>query len=203
MAITYQKAPEEGRQITCEKIKRVLEGFPNAYKGLKIDELTVADPDKMYSINLHSVTTNKLLSTAKLVGWRYIVMHDAEAVAEVPLIISSKDGKLSKRGGVFGNELAQATLQALRKAAELPQVKKENYECRYLVCSIMSFHAIWLHGKSDDIIIPLPPTYGRIDAYQPYSESQIIKLLKSDANNALKYSSGVKGRLSPKDESQK
>jgi hypothetical protein len=192
MAIIYQKPPEEGRQIAYEKVKRVLQAFPNAYKGLKIEELKIADPDQMYSIGLGQFALSKLLSSARLVGWRYIVMHDAVAVAEVPLTISPKDGKLSRRVGVFGNKLAQATVEALRKAEGLAQVKKENYECRYLVCYSISFYAIWLHGKSDDIIMPLPPTYKRMNAYQPYSESQIVQFLRSDAENALKYGGGVK-----------
>jgi hypothetical protein len=185
-AIVFPKAPEEGRQIAYEKVSGVIQKFPNAYKGLKIEELTISDAHKMYSFGPQNIISGNLLSTADFSGWRYLFIHGTNAVCEVPLIFDPKDGKLSKHGGVFGNELAQAALEALRKAAELPQVKKEDYECRFLVCSLMGFHAIWLHGKSDDIMIPVPPTYDRVNAYQPYSESQIIKLLKSDAENTLK-----------------
>ena len=69
-------------------------------------------------------------------------------------------------------------LEAMRKAEELPQVKKQDYEFRFLNLAPLSFFAVWLHGKSDDIIIPLPPTWGIWNAYQPYSESQITELLK-------------------------
>jgi hypothetical protein len=195
MAIIYQKASDEGRQIAYEKVKRVLRAFPCAYHGLKIEELTIADPDQMFSIGLQDIASGNLLSAAKLVGWRYLFIHGTNAVCEVPLIISPKDGKLSKRGGVFGNTLAQAMLEALRKAKELPQVKKQDYECRYLACSFVSFYAIWLHGKSDDIIIPLPPTNKKINAYQSYSESEIVKVFKSSAENVLKqHSSGIKSK---------
>jgi hypothetical protein len=47
------------------------------------------------------------------------------------------------------------------------------------------FHAVWLHGKSDDIIIPLSDTWGRWNGYQPYSESQMIELLKPEAKKNL------------------
>ena len=48
-----------------------------------------------------------------------------------------------------------------------------------------SFVAVWLHGKSDDIIIPLPPNHYGKKAYQPYTEQAIIKLLKPEAENIL------------------
>jgi hypothetical protein len=76
-------------------------------------------------------------------------------------------------------------LVGLQKAEELPQVQKQDYECRYLDLPFL-FHAIWLHGKSDDIIIPLPPTWNEWNAYQPYSESEITKLLKPEAEQKIK-----------------
>jgi hypothetical protein len=47
------------------------------------------------------------------------------------------------------------------------------------------FRAVWLHGKSDDIIIPLGATFGRWNAMQPYSESEMLKLLQPDAKKKL------------------
>ena len=46
-------------------------------------------------------------------------------------------------------------------------------------------------GKSDDILIPLPPTGGRWNACQPYSESEMIKLLQPEAEKKLKMPSGM------------
>ncbi len=85
-------------------------------------------------------------------------------------------------GDRFDNEIPEA----LQMAEQLPQVKKEDYEPRLLDISPILFVAVWLHGKSDDIIIPLPPTFGRWNAYQHYSESEMIKLLKPEAEKKLK-----------------
>ena len=185
-AIVFPVAPEEGRQIAYQKVSVVLQAFTNAYKGLKIEELPMADAHKMYSVGTQNIISGNLLSAANYSGWRYLFFHGTNAVCEVPLSIDPKDGKLSKRGGVFGNELIQATLEALPKAEGLPQVEKQDYEFRFLICYAIKFDAIWLHGKSDDIIIPVPPTYDRVNAYQPYSEGEIIKLLKPEAENTLK-----------------
>ena len=90
-------------------------------------------------------------------------------------------------GDRFDNEIPKA----LQIAEQLPQVKKLDYEPRLLNIPPILFVAVWLHGKSDDIIIPLPPTFGRWNAYQPYSGKQIIKLLKSAAKKKLKEPPGM------------
>jgi hypothetical protein len=88
-------------------------------------------------------------------------------------------------------ESAKQILQALKMAEQLPQIKKQDYEFRLLWCSSILFEAVWLHGKSDDIIIPLGATFGRWNALQPYSESQMVKLLKPEAKKKLKEPPGM------------
>jgi len=53
------------------------------------------------------------------------------------------------------------------------------------------FSAFWLHGKSDDIIIPLPDRWGRWNGYQAYSESEMVKRLKPEAKKKLKEPRGM------------
>ena len=76
------------------------------------------------------------------------------------------------------------TLEALRLARQLPQTKGQDYELRRLDIPAVQFVAVWLHGKADDIIIPLPPTFGRWKPGQSCSESQMIKLLRPEAKKA-------------------
>jgi hypothetical protein len=76
-------------------------------------------------------------------------------------------------------------------AEQLPQIKEQDYEVRRLDCASILFVAVWLHGKSDDIIIPLGATFGRWNALQPYSESQMIKLLKPEAKKKLRKPPGM------------
>jgi hypothetical protein len=69
----------------------------------------------------------------------------------------------------------------------LPQIRKQDYELRFLEVPALNFVAVWLHGRSDDIIMPLPPTFGRnLNAFQAYSESEIIKVLKPEAKEVMK-----------------
>ncbi len=187
MCIIHQKAPEEGRQIAYEKVGGNIQKFPTAFSGVKLGELSITNPYPMYAIGTQDIAQGKLLSAAKPSGWLYLFLHGTSAVCGVPLRIDPKDGKLSKRGGVYTGGLVQGVWDGLRKAEELPQVKNQDYEFRYVTCGFISFYAVWLHGKSDDIFIPLPPTFGKIESYQPYSEKEIIQFLKLDAENALQH----------------
>jgi hypothetical protein len=98
----------------------------------------------------------------------------------------AKTGKALRFGGLFETCFSKETLEALRMAEALPQVKKQDYELRFLDIPVVYFVAVWLHAESDDILIPLPPAFGRWSAYQPCSESDMIKLLKPEAKKVLK-----------------
>jgi hypothetical protein len=181
-AIIFPKAPEGGQQIAHEGVAWILQTNPSFLGGARIEELTIADPHQNYNAKSQDVTSGNLLSAAKPATryWRYFVMHGTNAVGVAGLKADEKAGKALKFVELDPPTAAAKLLIARRKAEELPQVKKQDYEFRYLNLAPISFFAVWLHGESDDIIIPLPPTWGRWNAYQPYSESQITELLKKD-----------------------
>jgi hypothetical protein len=156
-------------------------------RGLKMADVTIAEPFRPYGVGLTNLAAGKLLSAAESRSWQYLLLHGTNAVGAAALY--EKDGKLVF-AGLYETDFSNETLEALRMAEQLPQVKKSDYEIRRLDCPGILFIAVWLHGKSDDIIIPLGATFGRWNANQPYSESQMIKLLKPGAEKKLKQPAG-------------
>lgn len=186
-AIVYPKAPDGGRQIVIENASEILRSDSRFLGGFRIDELTIADPYRDYGIGLNDLASGQLLSAAKSGGsWTYLFLHGTNAVGAAGLIADEKTGKALKANGLYAADFSNETLEALRVADQLPQIKKQDYEIRRLDIPSILFGAVWLHGESDDIIIPLPKTFGRWNAYQPYSESQMLKLLKPEAEKKLK-----------------
>jgi hypothetical protein len=181
-AIVYPKAPDGGRQIVFECVSQMLKEYPDgpvlAEPGLKVADVSVAEPFGLYYVGLTNLAAGKLLSVAESSSWQYLLLHGTSAVGAVTL--KQTNGKLIF-AGLYETDCSNETLKALRIAGQLPQVKKQDYELRRLDDPSILFVAIWLHGKSDDIIIPLPNTFGRWNAYQAYSESQMIKLLQPEA----------------------
>jgi hypothetical protein len=183
-AIIFPEAPEEGWQLASSEIKDEMQAVPNSFKGLKVEDLTITNALKAYEFSPQDVISNNMLSSAKFGGWLHLFADENNALFSVWMSFDS-NGKLRKPGGVSeGGSYFRAVSVGLQKVEKLPQVQKQDYECRYLDSPVL-FHAIWLHSKSDDIIIPLPPTWNKWNAYQPYSESEIIKLLKPEAENKL------------------
>jgi hypothetical protein len=186
-AIVYPKAPDGGRQIVYENVGSELRAYPHELGGLRIEDLTIADPHREYFVGLTNLASGHLLSAATSRSWRYLLIHGTNAVGVATVFdADAKTGNTLKFGALYETGLGKETLEALREAEKLPQIKKQDYEPRFLDVPAVYFIAVWLHGKSDDIIIPLPPTFGRWNAYQPYSESQMIKLLKPEAKKVLK-----------------
>ena len=182
-AIIYPQAPEGGRQVAYANATDVLRSAPRFLGGYRIDELSMAEPYREYFVGLTNLAAGHLLSEAQSRGsWMYLLVHGTNAVGAAGLLADETTGKVLKANGLYQSDSSNETLEALRKAEMLPQTKKQNYEFRRLDIPALSFVAIWLHGKSDELIIPLPPTYERpLTAYQPYSEDQIIKVLEPEA----------------------
>jgi hypothetical protein len=180
--IIYAKATEEGKQFVLEH----LDHRDLAFLGLaRVQDLNVADPYPDYGVGLTNLASGKLLSAAVSRGaWVCLLLAGTNAVGAEQLTADGKN-KALKFNGLYQTDFSNETLEALRIAAGWPQIKKSDYEIRRLDIPGISFVAIWLHGKSDDIIIPLPPTYDRMIAYQPYSESQIIRILAPEAGRSL------------------
>jgi hypothetical protein len=184
-AIVYPKAPDGGQEIVGTNVAPILQHDARFFDGLKMEDLTVAEPYReYYVIDLRNLVAGHLLSGTETHSWRYLLMHGTNAIGAATLIDNAR-GAL-KYNDVQRPFFPNAPPDVLRTAEKLPQIKKQDYEVRSLGIAPLNFTAVWLHGKSDDIIIPLPPTFGRWNAYQPYSESQMIKLLKPEAKKRLK-----------------
>jgi hypothetical protein len=186
-AIIYPKAPEGGRQIVQEHVGQIRQAQPGTLGGLRMEDMTMAEPHRWYGVGAKDLASGQLLSAAMSRSWRYILIHGTNTVGVASVFdADAKTGNALKFGALYETCFAKETLEALREAEKLPQIKKQDYEVRFLDAISVYFVAVWLHGESDDIIIPLPNTFGRWNAYQPYSESQMIKLLKPEAKKVLK-----------------
>jgi hypothetical protein len=185
-AVIYPKAPDGGREMVITNVALILWHDTRFFDGLKLENLTVAMPYREYYVtNLAMLASGQMLSATTSRSWRYLLLHGTNNAVGAATLIDDGKGAL-KYNDVQRPFFPNATLEALRTAEKLPQIRKQDYELRYLSIAPLNFVAVWLHAESDDIIIPLPPTFGRFNDYQPYSESQIVKALKKDAANVMR-----------------
>ncbi|HXR46566.1 MAG TPA: hypothetical protein VN784_03925 [Candidatus Limnocylindrales bacterium] len=191
-AIIYPKAPNGGQQVIHETFRQGLSRSISRYLGgYQIEDLTIANPFRDYSVGLTNLVTGQLLPAARAGTWRYLLMHGTNAVGAAELMADPTNSTALIFASLDTTDLSRETMEALRTVETLPQIQKQDYELRRLDCPSILFVAVWLHGKSDDIIIPLPKTFGRWNAYQPYSESEMIELLQPEAEKRLKARNGT------------
>jgi hypothetical protein len=185
--IVYPKAPDGGEQavsnlLDSKYLKPLLHLPPAKY-------LTIARPFPVYfyPIKYTNLFSGQLLSETKFAGWRYLVTYGTNS-AELQLPYDEEKREWPEIGWQFYPALPSGcdpVLKTLQAAERLPQVKKADYELRYLNFLDIQFFAVWLHGKSSDIIIPVP-IYGNWQDYRPYSEREMIELLKREIENKMK-----------------
>jgi hypothetical protein len=196
MAIINVKVSEEGRQVVQREVGK-LHQVHHALGKVRMEEVTIIEPHGHYVVDLADLVSGHLLSPVRFNSWRYVLLHGTGVVGTAELRADEKNGKVLKFGALYDTAFGKETLEALQAAEKLPQIGKQDYEPRFLDIPAVYFVAVWLHGKSDDILIPLPPTFGRWNAYQPYSERQMMKLLKKHAECAKNFDETVlqKNRL--------
>ena len=190
-AITYPKAPAGGEQVVREAFKGLSQSISRYLGGYQIEDLTIAHHFRDYSVGLTNLVSGQLLPAARAGTWRYLLLHGTNTVGAAELMADPTNSPALKFAGLDTTDFSRGTQVALRRAEQLPQLKRQDYQLRRLDCPAILFVAVWLHGKSDDILIPLPPTWGRYNPYQPYSERQMIQLLQPEAEKRLKAGTGT------------
>lgn len=184
--IVYPKEPDGGRQMAMQFASEFVGKNLPPFKGIETtNDLTFGHALPCYGAG--DLANGQLLIGAKLgwngqQPWKYVFLHGSNVIGNAFVQADEKTGKALKCNSVGSDSFSEETLQALQTAEQWPQVQAQDYEVRLLDDMLVSFEAVWLHGKANDIIIPLPDaTYDRMNAYQPYSESQIIKILEPEA----------------------
>lgn len=184
-AIIYPREPDGGRQMVMQFASEFVgKNLPPFKEISTTNALTFAHALPLYSAG--DLASGKLLVGANLgwggrQSWKYVFLHGTSVVGNAFLLVDEKTGKPIKCSSLGNDAFSEETIEALQAAERWPQVQAQDYEVRLLNDMLVSFEAVWLHEKTNDIIIPLPPTYSRMDAYQPYTESQVIKILEPEA----------------------
>jgi hypothetical protein len=123
-AIVYPKAPDGGRQMVYKMASETIHSNPSFFKGLGIEDLTIADPYQSYSVGSTDLASGKLLSAVKCGyggGWQYLLMHGTNAVGLAYLKADEKTGNALKCYELDQAGSSVGRIQALQIAGQLSQ----------------------------------------------------------------------------------
>jgi len=183
--LVYPPAPEDGPNVVRTNAARILQNDPKFLNGYRLDELTVDAPFRDYGFGPSNLLAGRLLSGASGGGWTYLLRHGDDVAGAEGLFVDPADQNALKFNGLYQSNFSREFAEAMRQAAQWPQVKAHDYEVRRLDSAPLHFVALWLHAQADDIIVPLPPTFGRLPPYQPCTEADVIRALKPDSRKVL------------------
>src|SRR5215471_2294373 len=195
MAIITRNAPRGAATVLAANVTDMLRA-KHIPHGMKADvhpqELEHSEPHPVYVATLDDLAAGKLLSAARQTGWRYLLVHDDEVVAEAelsagrPAAKGAKGAKKSRSAkkeeltfaGLTHGPFSAATVEGLHAAESLPQVEKDDYELRLLKVPAVYLVALWLHGANEDILVPLGQPPAGLKKNKPYTEATVIRALR-------------------------
>lgn len=178
MGIILQDPPEEASQMAAHYLRDLLGWEASIAIGCGTMSSTLVRPHRGYTFTLGEVIAGRLLSGTMSRCWRYWIMDGTTPCAILTIMDPDpKTGKPRRFGSLLQGEGIKDLFEALQIAEKVQQAGNQDYEFRHLSNFELYFEAVWLHGPSDDVIIPVPPLYGIANACQPYSEQQVYTFL--------------------------
>lgn len=152
---------------------------PVALGGSDPGELTLSSPHETYVLGLEDLLSSSLTEAARATGWRYL-LYDAEGAVATAETVGTSEGE--HRFALFNRgPFVASTVEALRVAAELPQVAEQDMHVRVLTIPALNMVALWLHGQRDDVWVPLTPAPAGIEAGRAYAEAELLNALREPA----------------------
>jgi hypothetical protein len=155
----------------------------------------LAAPHAVYVLDLKQLLDRKTLAAARLVGWRYLVMHDNQLLATAGVTKGNADTGPSV-SQVGSGPFSAPTLRALRAAEKLKDVQACSFEVRVLEIPSLLMVALWLHGARKEILIPVaPPLHARsrnwrqaaLKPFLPYNARAFLAKARSIAQNRPRF----------------
>lgn len=196
MAIRYATPPPDGggflRPTLIKIFSRDTPENREALGGSAASEIVVQQAHQVYFMELDEVVRGRTISAAPPRLWRYLVYVQERVIADAELFIDSA-GKPHFAALNYG-PVAQATVKGIRGLEGLTP-REVDYELRALQIPALHFVAVWLHGATDDQILPIAPTRVRWTSLgRPLSEKELLDLLRPEATELMRlYGSAPRG----------
>lgn len=188
MPLSTARPPAGGIRAVQNAITRVLPQPDSALRGFSregVEDVAVSVPHPVYTLGLRDVAAGAISSTARLEGWRYLLIGGEQAVAAAEVAGTDQTGV---RFSHFNDgPFVGATLEGLGAAEALREVKSDDYEVRLLKAPALYLIALWLHGREEEIYLPLPPVPSGLKPLRAYREKELLEVLRPAAAERLRF----------------
>jgi hypothetical protein len=185
MPVQFPQPPPQASAAVTDKLQR-LGQLPTtnsrALGGAAPDGLTPTSPHETYVLGADAMLADNALDAATMTGWRYLLRDDGQLVASAETMVN---GAGQHHFAAFNSgPYVAGTAEALQNAADLPQTRDQDMQARLLNIPALHLTALWLHGESGDVLVPLAPTPPGVEADRDYPAAELLGLLRDQARDA-------------------
>ena len=77
------------------------------------------------------------------------------------------------------------TVEALAASREMPEVADEDVEVRLLTVPGLNLTALWLHGDTRDLLVPIAPAPAGVEAGRQHDARELLESLTEQARERV------------------
>lgn len=178
MALKLLAAPVDTAKIVQDAVRRSQLQKSRSLMALSGGSGVVAPtaPHMVFTILPEFIASPQPLANAIAIGWRTMVIQGSHAVAAVEY---AEGGSASNFKSLNEGPFVKSTASAFKIAEGLPEVSGQDFEPRLLQLPYVYLMALWLHGATDDLLIPLEPAPSGIRELQVYKPEEFFQSVGS------------------------
>jgi hypothetical protein len=149
--------------------------------------LPLARPHPVYTAALDDIAAGRVLSDARLVGWRYFVSTEGGASQAAEVYCDAANAHTF--AGINEGSFVDGTLAALKTLERRDDVSGGDFEWRVLRVPALYVFAVWLRSApgGGDLIVPLGPTHEALETERAYTAGEFVEALVEPAVEALAF----------------
>ena len=184
MPLKYKKEPRDVMHVVKNQFEKIRSG-----KGFRTPLLAsiqfrrdTANLDQkqavpVYHLGLDDLKEKKDISTAKHIGWRYLVKHKGKEVASADAVIDD-DGSTTF-SHINEGALVSGLVSAIKVANSEEIIRKSDFEARIIMVPALYIAALWLADTAGgkDYAIPFEPSSAPVTTNKLVTIERLMAIL--------------------------
>jgi hypothetical protein len=136
-------------------------------------ELSVAEPQPIYTSTIDALLEGRLLKKAYRSGWQYVLVSGEEPQGVIEVTDKPADGPPKTFDVLRPREYAVAMNEVMLRAEQM----KGEYELRILRVPAIYLVVLWLVGGKESRLLPVVPPSSQVLKNGNFSERQLTRVL--------------------------
>jgi hypothetical protein len=187
MPIHLPEPPSEAAAAVADRLQTVASSeTPNraALGGSDATQLQATDGHRVFNLGLHDLlNVPDPLEAARPVGWRYLLGDGADTSAAA-LTTLTPEGE-HKFASFNSGPYVGGTVEALAASREMPEVADDDLEVRLLTVPGLGLTALWLHGDTRDLLVPIAPAPDGVETGRQHDARELLASLTDQARERV------------------